>query len=318
MGSARLGRDRPAPPVYDPTVIRAVAVVVVTHNSESHIGSLLDSLPAALGGLSWRTIVVDNGSTDGTLDVLGLRTDCTVIRSTNTGFAAGVNQGARSAGDADAVLVVNPDATLAPGAVPTMAAVLAKPGVGIVAPRITEHDGSLSPTLRRRPTLGRAGGLSFTKFALFAERVEDPSDYRREHPVDWAVGAVLLIARACYDALGGFDESFFLYSEETDFCLRGWDQSWLTVYTPAAGAMHIGGGSGETATTHTMKMVNRVRMYRRRHDDPRAWVYFWLVVATEVRRGLLGNEQSWVATRALLRPSLRPPQLGCGDAVLPR
>ena len=60
------------------------------------------------------------------------------------------------------------------------------------------------------------------------------------------------------------DESYFLYSEETDFSLRAKDAGWATVYTPTAGAMHVGGGSGESASTHTMKIVNRVRLYRRR------------------------------------------------------
>ncbi|TDD70947.1 glycosyltransferase family 2 protein [Jiangella aurantiaca] len=295
-----------------------VAVVVVTYNSEHDIADLLDSVPAALGELTYSVVVVDNGSADGTLVVLDGRHDCVVVRSTNDGYAAGINRAVRSSPPASAVLVLNPDATLDPESVPLMIDVLRKPGVGIVAPRVREADGSLSPTLRRGPTLGRVGGLSFTGLAAFTERIEDPREYEAEHEVDWAVGAILLIDRECFDALGGLDESYFLYSEETDFSLRARNLGWATVYTPQAGAMHVGGGSGESATTHTMKIINRVRLYRRLTDDRRAWVYFVLTVLIEVRRGVLGHRKSWPTVRALLRPSTRPAPLGASDAFLPR
>ena len=136
--------------------------------------------------------------------------------------------------------------------------------------------------------------------------------------LDWAVGAILLVGRQCYDALGGLDESYFLYSEETDFSLRARDVGWATVYTPAAGAVHVGGGSGESATTHTMKIVNRVRLYRRRRGDRRAWVYFVLTVLVEIRRAVLGHHWSWFTVRALLRPEGRPAVLGASDGWLPR
>lgn len=296
----------------------AAATIVVTYNSAKHVGALLDSLPAALADLSGPVVVVDNGSTDGTAELVEARGDARVVRSHNTGFAGGINLGVREAPDAEALFILNPDATVAPRALPTMLAVLRKPNVGIVAPRMLEADGSLSPSLRRAPTLARAGGLSFTQRAAFAERIEDPREYRHEHAVDWAVGAALLVSRECFDAVGGFDESYFLYSEETDFSLRARDLGWLTVYTPDAEVVHVGGGSGESAATHTMKMVNRVRIYGRRHGRASTWAYFAIAVLTEVRRGLFGHRASWTAARALLRPSRRPVELGASDSFIPR
>lgn len=295
-----------------------VAAVIVSFNSERHIDALLDSIPAAMDGLPHSVVVVDNGSTDATRDVLARRGDCQVVRSTNLGFAAGVNRGVAQSPPADAVLVLNPDAVLDPGCVPTMAEVLTGTGAGVVAPRVREQDGSLSPTLRRGPTMARVGGLSFTGLAAFTERIEQPSAYTTEREVDWAVGAILLIDMACFDALGGFDESYFLYSEETDFCLRARDRGWTTVYTPDAGAMHIGGGSGESATTHTMKIVNRIRLYRRRHTTSAAAAYYALAVVTELRRAVLGHRRSWATLTALVVPSRRPPALHASDSVLPR
>ncbi len=295
-----------------------VAAVVVTYNSGRHVAALLDSIPAAMGSLSYSVVVVDNGSSDDTLEVLGAREDVTVVRSSNDGYAAGMNRAVHASPDSSSILILNPDATLDPGTVPVLVRVLSKPGVGIVAPRVREADGSLSPTLRRGPTMARVGGLSFTGWPVFTERIEEVDAYETEHEVEWAVGAILLIDSACYHQLGGMDESYFLYSEETDFSLRAKDAGWSTVYTPAAGAMHVGGGSGESATTHTMKILNRVRLYRRRRGTVLASVYFALTVATEVRRAVLGHDRSWPTLRALLRPSTRPPMLGASDSVLPR
>jgi N-acetylglucosaminyl-diphospho-decaprenol L-rhamnosyltransferase len=214
-------------------------------------------------------------------------------------------------------LVLNPDATLDPASVPVMLEVLASSRVGVVAPRVREQDGSLSPTLRRRPSLGRAGGLSFTGLPVFAERIEDADEYDHEHAVDWAVGAILLIDADCYAAVGGMDESYFLYSEETDFSLRALDLGWTTVYTPHAGGMHVGGGSGESAITHTMKIINRVRIYHRRAGTPLAWAYFVITVANELRRAVLGHRRSWSTLDALVRPSRRPDVLGASEHLLP-
>ncbi len=303
---------------YDEGVNVDVAAIVVTYDSEDHVAALLDSIPAAMGALTYSVVVVDNGSTDSTLDILDQRSDCVVVRSTNVGYAAGMNRAVAASPSARAVLILNPDATLDPDSVPRMRRVLDKPGVGIVAPRIREADGTLSPTLRRRPTLGRVGGLSFTGWPMFTERIEDPAEYEHEHDVDWAVGAILLVDAECYAALGGMDESFFLYSEETDLSLRAKDAGWSTRYTPDAGALHVGGGSGESATTHMMKILNRVRIYRRLTGPVRGWCYLWASVAVEVRRAMLGRRESWPTVRALVRPSLRPAPLGLNDVFVPR
>lgn len=295
-----------------------VAAVVVTFNSTRHVAALLDSLPQAFGDLSYSVVVVDNDSTDGTPELLARRADCRIVRAANDGYAAGINRAVAASPPASTILILNPDATLDPDAVPRMLQVLRRRrDAGIIAPRVREEDGRLSPTLRRGPTLGRVGGLSFTGLPMFAERIELPGEYETEHEVDWAVGAILLVDRRCFDELRGLDESFFLYSEETDFSLRARDAGWATVYTPRAGAMHIGGGSGESATTHTMQMLNRVRLYRRRTGVVRAWLYFGLTIVVELRRAILGDRRSWTTLRALLRPSVRPAQLGASRALLP-
>jgi GT2 family glycosyltransferase len=294
-----------------------VAVVIVTYNSAHVAPALLDSLPAALDGCRADVVVVDNASTDGTADALERRGDCRVIRSANVGYAAGINRGVREAAPADGILVLNPDVRLSPGFVPQLLAGLRRPGAGVVAPQVRSEDGRLDFTLRREPTVRRALGLNWTKSPMFSEYVGKPEEYLHSHTVDWAVGAVLLISRACFDAVGGWDESYFLYSEETDFCLRARDLGYRTSYLPDAVAVHIGGQSGQNSRTHAMQILNRVRLYRRRHSAPAAWAYYGASIASELSWALRGHSHSWHAVRALLSADRRPPELACGDRLLP-
>jgi len=289
-----------------------LAVVIVTYNSAHVIGGLLDSLPEALDGLVADVVVVDNGSADGTAEFVAGRSDCRFVRSANVGYAGGINRGVREAMAADAILVLNPDVLLHQKSVPPLLAALQERKVGIVVPQVRSPRGTREFSLRREPTLPRALGLTSTRLAIFSEYVTKRSDYMRPHAVDWALGAVLAMSRKCYDALGGWDASFFLYSEETDLALRARDAGWLTWYEPRSVAVHIGGQSGRSEATHAMQIVNRVRLYRRRHRAPAAWCYFWLAVASELYKAARGGAASRYAVTALLRPSRRPQELGCG------
>jgi N-acetylglucosaminyl-diphospho-decaprenol L-rhamnosyltransferase len=293
-----------------------LSVVIVAYNSAHVIGDLLDSIPAALDGLSADVVVVDNSSTDGTAELVEARGD-RVVRSANVGFAGGINRGVRETVPADAVLILNPDVRLQAGAVPPLLAALRLPSTGIVAPCILSEDGTLFPSLRREPSLARAIGLNRTGSAFFSEYVAGGPGYSRPAVADWALGAVLLFSRACFDALGGWDESYFLYSEETDFCLRARDSGYLTRYEPGSVAVHIGGGSGQNEKTHAMQILNRVRLYRRRHSAPAAWAYYALTVASESTWAVRAGARSRFALTTLFRPSRRPVELGCSDRLMP-
>jgi N-acetylglucosaminyl-diphospho-decaprenol L-rhamnosyltransferase len=295
-----------------------LAVVVVAYNSDHVMAGLLDSLPAGLDGLRAQVIVVDNGSTDGSLDRLRNRSDCQVIASTNTGYSGGINVGVGQAEAGVPILILNPDVRLRPGSVGRMLAALSVPGTGIVAPQVRGADGDLHLSLRRAPSIPRAMGLTKTRLPLFSEYIYEADAYRSAHLVDWALGAALLVSRECHDALGGWDESYFLYSEETDFCLRAAELGFGTRFEPAAVVEHLGGQSGQSATTHTMQVINRVRLYRRRHRLAASWVYFLISLlneASRIPRG--GRGRSLAAVRALVMPSRRPVELGCSDRVMP-
>jgi GT2 family glycosyltransferase len=200
-----------------------------------------------------------------------------------------------------------------------MHSALSRAGTGIVAPTVLDDDGELHHSLRREPTLRRAVGLNRTAIPAFSEYLGRDSEYATPRKVDWALGAVLLISAQCFEAAGGWDDSYFLYSEETDFCLRARDLGYDTWYEPRAVVHHIGGQSGQGASIHAMQIVNRVRLYRRRNHPVPAVVYYALTILSELSWALRGGgANSWHAVKALVRPRSRPPELRCSEALIPR
>ena len=291
-----------------------IGVAVVTYNSADVVGALLDSLPAALDGVAASVVVVDNGSTDATAAVLEARTDCRLVRSANVGFGAGLNLAWRHLDDVDALLVLNPDLTLEPRAVRVLLDRLhADPRTGIVVPQLRDGTGALARSLRREPSLLNAAGLKFLPDPRFSETVTEPDRYAHEGTVDWATGAAMLISARCFTELDGFDESFFLYSEETDLCLRARDAGWATVYTPDAVATHLGAGSGFDIRLHGLQLQNRVRLYRKRHSAPQTLCYHGLVVLAELSWIVRGKSESSQALTMLFDLRRPPAALLVGD-----
>ena len=189
--------------------------------------------------------------------------------------------------------------------------------VGISVPRMLDESGRLSHSLRREPTVLRALGEAVLggragRYPRFGEVVLAEADYRAPTVADWATGAIMMISAGCLTACGTWDESFFLYSEETEFALRARDRGFTTRLVPEAVAVHLGGESGVSARLWTLLTINRVRLYRRRHHLPAAIAYWGVTLLREFPRAALGNgSRSRSAVAALLRPSrLRRPDLG--------
>ena len=293
----------------------AIAIVVVTYNSEACVGDLLDSL---VGCGADSVVVVDNGSSDATVRIVEGHDRVTLVRSANVGYAGGINRGVRATPDADAYLILNPDLVVHPGLVGALTAALAESRVGLAVPLVLDSDGRRQDSLRREQSLLRAVGLNWTGLPLLSEYVKGDGEYSAARDVDWALGAAVMFSRSCYEAIGPWDESFFLYSEETDFCLRARDAGWRTRFVPEAVVVHHGGGSGRNDATHVMQVVNRVRLYARRHSKPAGYAYFALNVLSELSWIARGRKQSRASVRGLLLPHTRPPELGCAQSLLPR
>jgi GT2 family glycosyltransferase len=285
-----------------------VAVVVVTYNSAGLLPDLIASLGPGLEGLDWQLTVADNASADNSAGaVRRLAPGARVVEmGRNAGYAAGINAAVAASAPHTAVLVLNPDIRLRPGCVSTMVENLRRTGAGIVVPRLERGDGSAIAVLRREPSIPRAFGDALlganraSRFPLLGELVVGDEHYRRESAADWAAGSAMLISRECWAAVGVWDESFFLYSEETEYSLRARDAGFVTRLAPDALAVHLEGDSKVSPRLWALLTVNRVRLYRRRHPAVQTAAYWSALVLREVSRSVRGNQASRAAAGALL------------------
>ncbi|MEV0899940.1 glycosyltransferase family 2 protein [Actinoplanes sp. NPDC049802] len=288
-----------------------ILVAVVTYNSERLIADLIAGLKVGLAGLRWHLTVADNDSRDGSVAaVRRLAPDATVVEmGRNAGYAAGINAAVAASPAHEAILVLNPDVRLTPGCVSRLAEALKEPGTGIAVPNIVDGDGKLIYTMRREPsvlrTLGDAllGARRAGRFPLLGEVVADERWYASERFTDWAEGSTMLVSAECWQRCGPWDESFFLYSEETDFALRARDAGLRTRYVPEAKATHLEGDSRVSPGLWALLTLNKVRLHRRRHGRARAGAFWAALFLRESSRALLGKKPSRAATRDLLSPS---------------
>lgn len=298
-----------------------VVIIAVTYNSAAVIETFLQALPGALKDVSSvRVIVVDNASSDGTV---GLIRDAApwvtlVDAGGNVGYGAGINVGMRHSLGRRGVYVLNPDAVPSPGSVRLLLdAVESAESVGLAVPRILDHDGKLKFSLRREPTLLRAlgeailGGHRAARFAGFGDMIRDSRYYVDGATADWATGAAMFLSRRAIDAVGWWDEEFFLYSEETDYALRLRDAGFTLRYVRKACATHPGGDMSKSAFLWSMVALNRVRLYRKRHGLVSSTAYWFVVVLNEGTRSVLGRSTHRAAFQALLKrkPIDRPDDL---------
>lgn len=273
-----------ASPLHPP--MRRIVVAIVTFNNAGHISRLVDSIRAADPGLDPRILVIDNASSDDTVAVARTLTDVTVIESgANRGYSGAINIARTHLGATDALAILNPDLSLAPGALTELLRALDDPRVGIAAPLLREPDGSVYPHLRRETSiLGSLGDALIgarwpTRPRWLSDTLRREEDYRTPHDIAWAGGAALLISAECNALIGEWDaQTYFLYSEETDYARRARDAGYLVRFVPTASATHIGGGSGQPKELLALMAVNKVR-YFDAHHGPLATTTFRGVVA---------------------------------------
>ena len=264
--------------------VSRVSAIVVSYNTRDDLRRCLEALLAQTG-VSLDVIVVDNASTDGSVDAVRARFPEVRItpNDANLGFSRANNLGLRAA-HGPYVLVVNSDCEVRPGGVGTLCKILeARPDVAIVGPRTVGTDGSpqvsfgpsLTPLAEWRQSrlvrgvkAGEATALS--RASALAQREQEP---------DWVSASCFLARREALDAVGGFDESFFLYEEDVDLCLRVRRAGWRVVYTPTAEVVHHLGRSMDRAPALARLEYHRshLRFYAK-HNSPaerialRAWM----------------------------------------------
>ncbi|RMF48367.1 MAG: glycosyltransferase family 2 protein, partial [Anaerolineae bacterium] len=247
-----------------------ISVIIVNWNTRQLLAQAIRSVQQTFGKLSVEIIVVDNGSTDGSQDMLRSHFPLVkVVQNTeNVGFARANNQGARLA-RGEFLLLLNSDAELYPNAMQSMLEVMrAHPKAGIVGANLRNPGGSFQASHTPFPTLTQEFLiLSGLGRALYGAHYPSrgPEEDIGPQRVDYIEGACMLIRREPYLEVGGMDEGYFMYAEEVDLCYTFVQHGWEVWYQPAARVLHHGGGSSRNrrAAREGDLYQSRVRFFRK-------------------------------------------------------
>jgi GT2 family glycosyltransferase len=238
-----------------------VSIVVVNFNARAHLERCLASIADAAPGCP--VVVVDNASSDGSAIAAAAAGVRWIRNDQNLGFARAMNQGV-AATEGEAALLLNPDCRVQEGAIERLFVELERhPECAIAAPRILDEDGGVQGSVRGDPDLltglfGRrsllrrlfpGSAIARRNVTVQTGRASGPpaGDDEAGGAADWVSGACMLVRRAAFDAVGGFDERYFLYWEDADLCRRLRDAGHTIRYVPEARVEHAVGQSSRTA-----------------------------------------------------------------------
>lgn len=243
-----------------------LTTIVVSYNAREHLESCLDKLGAQLGAED-EIVVVDNASTDGSPELVARRFPAVrlIALPSNIGFGAANNRGAEVA-RGERLLLLNPDAWLAEGSLEPLRAALARdPALGAVAPQLYYPDGR--PQFTWAPDTGVFGEAIQKLRNPFEARTWNhrllPALLRRLTGPGWLTAACLLVRRAAFEAIGGFDEEIFLYFEDVDLCRRLRHEGWRLELVAAARAFHAKGGTQGGQPAELEYRRGQLRYYRK-------------------------------------------------------
>ena len=250
-------------------------VVVVTYNSRREIERCLGAIIAQARGARCEVVVVDNASTDGTPALIAERFPSLrlIAGDRNVGFGAGCNRGIRAT-RADFVLLVNPDCEVQPGALTALAAfVAAHPRAAVAGGRLRYGDGAFQHAAFHFPSLAQIA-LDFfpINWRLAESRINGryPRAWDdRAFECDFVLGALMCVRRSAIDQVGPFDEGFFMYAEEVDWCYRFKNAGWQVWHCPDALGTHHGGRSTRQRAAAMFVELHRSRLrFYRKHYSP--------------------------------------------------
>lgn len=242
-----------------------VSIVVVNWNSGVQLRNCVDSIAQYGAGLVEKTIVVDNGSLDGSdASVEGLLNVTLIRTGTNLGFGKACNLGAHKA-KSDYLLFLNPDAALYAESLPRALAYMQDPinvKVGICGVQLLDETGHLSRSCARFPS-----SLGFVAHAVGLDRLFPRLghfmaewDHAQTREVDHVIGAFFMFRRAVFESLNGFDEHFFVYLEDLDLSYRAHQAGWNSVYLANTRAFHAGGGTSNQVKARRLFYSLRSRL----------------------------------------------------------
>jgi GT2 family glycosyltransferase len=233
-----------------------VSIIIVTYNGRDFVRRCLTSVYEQTRDVGFELVAVDNASRDGTPEMIAAEFPQVRLerRSTNAGFASGVNEGIEHA-RGRYVLMLNPDAVLAQNILPPMLAYLAQhPDIGLLAPKLLDAAGTLQLSCRAFPTFSTA---LFNRYSLMTRLFpgnRSSSRYLMTNfghdsiaDVDWVSGACWLLPRSTCESVGTLDEAYFWSIEDVDYCQRVHRAGLRVVYFPDVSVVHRIGGSASSA-----------------------------------------------------------------------
>jgi GT2 family glycosyltransferase len=226
-----------------------LSVIVPSWNTCELLADCLDSLATQTVRGGFETIVVDNGSTDGTAELLRARSDRvrTITNERNIGFSAANNQAAREARGAILLFLNSDTRLLADDTLERLASAVEAPQVGIAGPMLVNPDGSLQPSCAAHPSVGRALLVGAGLHRLLPDRLRaklSPDTWSHDRPADtdWVKGAAMAIRADLFRDAGGFWPT--LYGEETDLAYKVRERGYRVRFEPAARVVHVGNRTG--------------------------------------------------------------------------
>ena len=275
-----------------------VSIVLVNWNACEMTTTAIRSIQRETHGASCEIIVIDNGSTrdQSARDLPARFADITFIANTeNLGFGAASNQGLSRARGRYALLL-NTDTVQTEDAIGAAVAYMdAHQKVGALGILHRNNDAVHSP---QPSTFGfpRPWSEITALLGLRQSLPARPADAERD--VDWACGSFLLIRRACLDAVGLFDERFFVYDEDIDWCRRAWQAGWAVRFWPGVSMIHLGSASQPFITDKTFMHFRSHLSYIRKHHSWLLAALYYLVMVGRLTLATLWQSLKWISGRA--------------------
>jgi hypothetical protein len=267
-----------------------LSVVIVSWNVCDLLLACLDSIYAAYPQQDIEIIIVDNASSDGTVEAVQNQFPQVhlQVNTSNVGFAAANNQGIRSS-QGEQILLLNPDTVIKPEALHILSRFLdEQPEAGGCGPYMINSDGTMQYSCSPEPTLWREFSRLMHLPGIRPDGYYEMSTWDTHAPqkVDTILGACLLIRRSILNSIGLMDESYFIYSEEVDLCRRirqiGADIYWV----PRARVVHHGGQSTRQVSDQMFLQLYKAKIqyFRKHHSPHEAWLYKLLLILISVPR----------------------------------
>lgn len=260
--------------------LEAIDVVVVVFNPGPELEELAASLSSATH-LTVRLVLVNNGERNDTIDRVVAATGATVVDpGSNVGYGAGVNLGV-DATQGPWIVAANPDIVMSPGSLDRLLETARRHDeAGVLGPCLLNQDGSVYPSARAVPRIGQGaahallGPLWPSNPWSVAYRKENTAGQGEPRATGWLSGAFLLLRRAAFDEVGGFDESFFMFFEDLDLGERLAAAGWVSLYVPTVQIVHVQGASWKQkparmiSAHHASAMIYVNKKYGRWYQAP--------------------------------------------------